>query len=108
MAQQKIGIVDDPDLERQLLGLEEIRTPNGSIDIRPPGSSKDDMAISVVLAAFKLSDIAVRPALFVLGEIERAASLGLIPENCGLAAIRANFPQCMDADICLKFRGDSV
>jgi hypothetical protein len=24
MAQQKIGIVDDPDLERQLLGLEEL------------------------------------------------------------------------------------
>jgi hypothetical protein len=44
--QQKIAIVDDPELLRQLRSLEKIRTANGNIDIRPTRSSKDDVAFS--------------------------------------------------------------
>ena len=104
MSQQRIGIVDEPELLRQLRVLEEFKTPNGSIDIRPPGSNNDDVAISVALAAFKLSDMETVPTPFALGEVESEPSLGLIPTNCHLAAICANFPNCMDGDRCLGFK----
>ena len=57
IAQQKISFVDEPELLRQLRSLEEIRTPHGNTDIRPPRSSKDDMAIAVAVAAFELSRV---------------------------------------------------
>ena len=57
IAQQKISFVDEPELLRQLRSLDEIRTTNGNIDIRPPSSSKDDMAIAVAVGAFELSRV---------------------------------------------------
>jgi hypothetical protein len=54
--QRKIAIIDDPELLHQLRSLEEIRTANGNIDIRPARSSKDDVAIAVALAASELSE----------------------------------------------------
>jgi hypothetical protein len=35
--------------------LEERRTPNGIIDIRPSYSHKDDVAVAVALGAFELA-----------------------------------------------------
>jgi hypothetical protein len=55
MIQQKFKVVDVPELHSQLRCLEVIKAPNGNTDIRPPRSSKDDMAIAVALAAFELS-----------------------------------------------------
>jgi hypothetical protein len=72
MTQKKITIVDVPELLRQLMSLEEIRASNGNIDIRPPRSSKDDMAIPVALAAFELSRFVVRSPGPILGSVERA------------------------------------
>jgi hypothetical protein len=66
IAQQKITIVEEPELLRQLRYLEEIRSPNGNIDVRPPGSSKDDMAIAVALAASELSHVPERSPGIVL------------------------------------------
>jgi hypothetical protein len=54
--QQKVAIIDDPELLRQLRSLEEVRTANGNIDIRPARSAKDDLAIAVALAASELSE----------------------------------------------------
>jgi hypothetical protein len=60
MTQQKISLVDEPELLRQLMSLEEIRAANGNTDIRPPRSLKDDMAIAVAVAAFELSRVPQR------------------------------------------------
>jgi hypothetical protein len=67
LGQQKITFVDEPELLRQLRSLERINLPNGNTDIRPPRSSKDDMAIAVALAAFELSRVPEYPVLFSLG-----------------------------------------
>ncbi len=70
MTQQKITLVDVPELLRQLMSLEEIRVPNGNTDIRPPRSSKDDMAIAVAMAAFELSQVPERSLGVSLGIVE--------------------------------------
>ena len=57
MTQQRLSVVDHPDLIQQLIGLEQIRAANGNTDIRPPRSSKDDVAIVVAVAAFELSRV---------------------------------------------------
>jgi hypothetical protein len=67
IGQQKITIVEEPELLRQLRSLEEIKLPNGNIDVRPPRSSKDDMAIAVALAAFELSRVPEHFVSFSLG-----------------------------------------
>jgi Terminase large subunit, ATPase domain len=67
MTQQKISFVDEPELLRQLRSLEEIKAPNGNIDIRPPRSLKDDMTIAVAVAAFELSRVPQRSPGPILG-----------------------------------------
>jgi hypothetical protein len=97
MIQQKILIVDHPELLRQLRILEEFKTPNGSIDIRPPGSNKDDMAICVALATSELSKMDLTPRTTV--------SLGYVGygprwNNCPNSATCTNFPECIDDGRC--------
>jgi len=97
MIQQKIVIVDHPELLRQLRILEEFKTPNGSIDIRPPGSNKDDMAICVALATSELSKMDLTPRTTV--------SLGYVGygprwNNCPNSATCTNFPECIDDGRC--------
>jgi hypothetical protein len=106
MAHQKIRILDLPELESQLLSLEEVKRPNGNIDIRPPSSSKDDMAIAVALATWELPSIETGPALLMLGEVQRDSRLARIPGSCDVEAICANFPDCLDAGGCLEFRDE--
>jgi hypothetical protein len=67
IAQLRIKIVEEPELLRQLRCLEQIMAPNGNIDIRPPRSSKDDMAIATALAAFELSHVPERCPGIILG-----------------------------------------
>jgi hypothetical protein len=55
LVQRNIELLDEPVLIRQLRALEERRTPNGNIDIRPSYSQKDDVAVAVALGAFKLA-----------------------------------------------------
>jgi hypothetical protein len=56
IVQRQIELLDDPVLLRQLRALEEHRTPNGNIDIRPAHGQKDDLAVVVALAAFELAN----------------------------------------------------
>jgi hypothetical protein len=67
LGQQKITFVEEPELSRQLRSLERINLPNGNTDIRPPRSSKDDMATAVALAAFEISRVPERSVSFSLG-----------------------------------------
>jgi hypothetical protein len=100
MSQQNIGITDDPELSCQLLSLEEIRTPNGSVDIRPPGSNNDDMAICVAIAAYELSKMDMAPRTTVsLGYVDH----GPRRNNCPNSATCPNFPECMDDGQCFGF-----
>ena len=55
LVQRKIELLDQPELLRQLRALEERRTANGHIDIRPSYSQKDDVAVAVALGAFELA-----------------------------------------------------
>jgi hypothetical protein len=55
LVQRKIELLDQPVLLRQLRPLEERKTPNSNIDIRPSYSQKDDVAVAVALAAFELT-----------------------------------------------------
>jgi hypothetical protein len=55
LVQRKIELLDQPVLLRQMRALEERRTPNGNIDIRPSYGQKDDVAVAVALGAFELA-----------------------------------------------------
>jgi phage terminase large subunit-like protein len=55
LVQRKIELLDQAVLLRQLRALEERRTPNGNIDIRPSYGQKDDVAVAVALGAFELA-----------------------------------------------------
>ena len=110
MTQEKIQFVDQTEPFHELLNLEEVKTPNGGIDIRPPRSGKDDIAISVALAAFQLSNMETPHTLFMLGEVERGPRLWerRIPGACPLEAICGNFPECLDAGCCLGFKDERL
>ena len=60
--QQRIELLDDPELLRQLRSLEVHRSADGNIDVRPADGLKDDLAIGVALCAFELSQSAYNPA----------------------------------------------
>jgi phage terminase large subunit-like protein len=57
LVQRRIQLLDKPVLLGQLHALEERRTRNGIIDIRPSYSQKDDVAVAVALGAFQLMTI---------------------------------------------------
>jgi hypothetical protein len=78
----KIGSVSQR--QASVVELGGTRSFNGSTDIRPPGLAKDDIAISVALAAAKLPNVETKPAPFMLGEIEYDSRAGFIPGNCHL------------------------
>jgi hypothetical protein len=106
MTEEKIQFVDQPELLHELLDLEEVKAPNGAIDIRPPRSGKDDIAISVALATSELSNVEIPQTLFMLGEVEREPRLceRCIPGSCSLEAVCGNFPECLDVGYCLGFK----
>jgi hypothetical protein len=109
MVEEKIAFTDDPELRRQFLRLEEIRRPNGNTDFRPPGSSKDDMAIAVALAAYKLSQLETTLRTpFLMPGADLSPSLNLNPNDCYVAARCDNFPVCTDEGCCLGFRDSGI
>jgi len=101
ISQQRISLIDEPELLRQLRCLEEIKMPNGNIDVRPPGSSKDDMAITVALGAFELTNRPARPDSFIMPNLGR--HYFPYPPTCPIQAICQNFPRCMDEGACQGF-----
>ncbi len=114
--QQNIQLLDKPELLRQLRALEKHKTVRGNIDVRPAYDVKDDLAVAVALAVFKLSNIDVRPmpgiSFFRVPRPWDAwispgrPSLDLIPGACRVAAICENDPFCMDAGYCLDFKDE--
>lgn len=97
IAQQKIRFVDDAELLRQLRSLEELRTWNGNVDVRPPRSQNDDVAIAVALGVFELSEYVERPPAPML--VKRPipgtrAIYGSCPP--GVMPICEKFPGCWD------------
>ena len=78
LVRRKIELLDEPVLLRQLRALEERRTPNGNIDIRPSYSQKDDVAVAVALGAFELAKrLPLRePWVEVISITRRQSALG--------------------------------
>jgi len=101
ISQRRISFIDEPELLRQLRCLEEIKAPNGNIDIRPPGSSNDDMAITVAVGAFELTSRPTRPAPFIMPTFGLSRLQN--PQSCQVSAICGNFPRCMDEGVCQGF-----
>ena len=100
MAQQKIAIVDEPELLGQLRSLEEVRTPSGQVDIRAP-RCKDDLAIVVALAAFELSRAEEALPPISRGLVELVVSRTSCSEDCGVVRVCEKFPRCWDTRTCV-------
>jgi len=77
LVQRKIELLDDPVLLHQLRALEEHAAAGGNVDIRPSYNQKDDVAITVALAAAELS----RSGDFYNGLIEYFKSLEHDPRD---------------------------
>ena len=101
--QQKIELLDDPELLRQLRSLREEKTARGQIDVRPNGGARDDLAVAVALAARELTKEEPPRLSIELGIVERYSSRlpQLIPEICQFQAPCRNFPRCLDESGCL-------
>jgi hypothetical protein len=102
LEQRKIELPDQPELLKQLRGLEERRGSDGSVEIRPRYSLKDDLAVCVALGAFQLSS-ETGPATSIMGGGFPDQPLSMIPETCHLQAPCNNFPACLDNGSCLGF-----
>jgi hypothetical protein len=105
--QQRIELLDDPKLLQQLRSLEEHRSSDGNIDIRPD-HGKDDLVIVLALCAFELSQSAFNPAPvpMSLGHVTRSwegrlpsARRGWDPFTVGQIDC-PNFPKCWDSGQC--------
>ena len=125
LMQNKIQILDKPELLRQLRSLEVHQTNRGNVEIRSAYDVKDDLAVTVALVAFQLSKIEVGPTPFLLGRVPRPwdglkirpyypwasesrYSLNVDPDpaTCFRQAKCENFPYCMDEGYCLDFKDD--
>ncbi|HEY2352582.1 MAG TPA: terminase large subunit [Candidatus Acidoferrum sp.] len=98
LVQQRIELLDDPDLLRELRSLREERTPRGVIDVRPT-SGKDDSAVALALAANEAVSHKVATP-FLMGSFN---PLRLNPENCIMNGVCINFPTCQDDGYCLGY-----
>jgi hypothetical protein len=98
IAQRKIAIVDDTELLRQLRSLEEIQASNGNVDIRPPRSSKDDMAVAVAVVALELSGtLPERYDPVVRGTVEAVITRRSSDSGCyPMSNLCRKFPGCWD------------
>jgi hypothetical protein len=78
----------------------------GQVDVRPSGRRRDDLAVTLALAASELTKRGcVLPALKIsLGIPAVRPSLYLNPFDCPCGAVCANIPKCQDAGHCLGFK----
>jgi hypothetical protein len=110
LVQKKIELLDDPDLLRQLRNLREEKTPRGQIDVRPFGEARDDIAVTIAIAASELTKQLARPTPFepegVPSQIARLPYMN--PQDCYCAAVCGNFPECMDEDACKGFLSNGL
>jgi hypothetical protein len=86
MVQDKIEILDDPDLLWQLRNLRDEKNSRGQIDVRP-SSGMDDKAVALALAANELARRPVGlppPQLGFVEILPSRSSLRLNPGSCRL------------------------
>jgi hypothetical protein len=106
--QQRIELLEHPELLQQLRSLEEHRSADGNVDIRPVHGQKDDLAVVLALCVFKLSQRVNNPAPTPMssGHVTRSWE-GILPNArqgwdvftvCQLDC--AKFPKCWDAGHC--------
>jgi hypothetical protein len=106
--QQRIELLDHPELLRQLRSLEVHRSADGNIDVRPANGLKDDLAVAVALCVFELSQSVYNPAPIPmsLGHVARSWEGRLANARGGWEAFSvcqiecAKFPKCWDAGQC--------
>jgi hypothetical protein len=106
--QQRIELLDDPELLRQLRSLEVHRSADGNIDIRPADGQQDDLAVVLALTVFELSQSANNPALIPmsLGHATRSWEVRLANARRGWDGFPicqmdcAKFPNCWDIGHC--------
>lgn len=105
LVQQKIELLDDQILLRQLRSLREEKTERGQIDVRPIGGARDDLAVAVALAARELTKQEPASPSIQLGIVQTFSTRSpqLIPGICPFEAICRNFPRCLDAGACQGF-----
>jgi hypothetical protein len=105
LVQQKIELLDNGLLLRQLRSLREEKSNRGQIDVRPLGE-EDDLAIAVALAVNELTHPTAASTI-ELGISDRSETpLNLDPDNCSYAAVCQNYPECTDERVCLGFKPD--
>jgi hypothetical protein len=105
--QQRIELLDHPELLRQLRSLEEHRGSDGNIDIRPD-HGKDDLTVVIALCAFELSQSAFNPAPvpMSLGHVTRSWEGSLANARRGWDSFTVvqidcpKFPKCWDTGQC--------
>ena len=106
--QQRIELLDHPELLRQLRSLEVHRSADGNVDIRPADGQKDDLAVVLALIVLELSQATNNPAPIPIsvGHVTRSWE-GILPNArqgwdvftvCQLDC--AKFPKCWDAGHC--------
>lgn len=104
LRQSKIELLDEREFLEQLLNLEELTKDGGRIDIQPAGTMRDDLAVVAALCCdevCKQEGALPEPRLGVVVRCIRF--LNYIPSDCPIAAVCANFPNCMDAGSCQGF-----
>ena len=101
----KLELLDDPELLRQLRHLREQKTARGQIDVQTTGGGRDDLAIAVALAARELTgqEPRIDPVQRGIVEVVSRSFPSLIPGICELEACCKNFPRCMDVKSCQGF-----
>ena len=107
LIQRKIELLDSHELLEQLRSLEQRATDGGQTDIQASGSMRDDLAIVVALCCNELcqrQDVMCAPQLGLIGT--RRNLLNYVPNNCPVAAICANFPNCLDEGQCQDFKDE--
>jgi hypothetical protein len=104
LRQSKIELLDNHEFLEQLLNLEELTKDAGRIDIQPAGTMRDDLAVVVALCCDEVCKQEGALPEPRLGIVDRSLRfLNYIPSDCPVAAVCANFPNCMDAGSCQGF-----
>ena len=103
----RIELLDHPELLRQLRSLEEHRSSDGNLDVRPDHGQKDDLAIVVAMSALELSQSACDsgPGPIICGHVERpwgglVSNVGRGFDGYPVVQTCAKFPNCWDANDC--------
>jgi hypothetical protein len=83
--------------EHQLRRLEETKTANGNVNVRKPGSCKDDLAAVVALAALELSEpITGRYDPVILGTVEVVRTAAHSVGDYPMGTTCSKFSGCWD------------